>query len=173
MCKSCLSVLKIFAVFQLHHPPMRRLTSPIFCFTTYKQQKAGQGPGHKAALFRNWSAVHNHNVPCAVCYVSTRVAVTMIPAKTWCPSTWTLEYSGYLMSEARLWNDHTRTMYKCVDKNPDSVPGSASSTNGALFYHVEASCNGMLCPPCDPQKELTCAVCTNRGRYFICRRRYL
>ena len=28
------------------------------------------------------------------------------------------------------------------------------------FYHVEANCNGMLCPPYDPQKELTCAVCT-------------
>ena len=27
------------------------------------------------------SAVHDHNVPCAVCYASTRVAVTMIPAK--------------------------------------------------------------------------------------------
>ena len=25
------------------------------------------------------SAVHNHDVPCAVCYASTRVAVTMIP----------------------------------------------------------------------------------------------
>ena len=32
------------------------------------------------------SAVHDHNVPCAVCYASTRVAVTMIPAKTRCPS---------------------------------------------------------------------------------------
>ena len=102
-------------------------------------------------------AVNNHNVPCAVCYASTRVAVTMIPAKTRCPSTWTLEYSGYLMSD--YYNYH-RTMYECVDKNPDSVPGSASNTNGALFHHVEASCNGMLCPPYDPQKELTCAVCT-------------
>ena len=103
------------------------------------------------------SAVNNHNVPCAVCYVSTRVAVTMIPAKTRCPSNWTLEYSGYLMSDYHV---YTTTMYECVDKNPDSVPGSASNTNGALFYHVEASCNGMLCPPYDPQKELTCAVCT-------------
>ena len=51
-------------------------------------------------------------------------------------------------------------MYECVDKNPDSVPGSASSTDGAVFHHVEASCNGMLCPPYDPQKEFTCAVCT-------------
>ena len=106
------------------------------------------------------SAVYNHNVPCAVCYASTRVAVTMIPAKTHCPSTWTLEYSGYLMSEGRAWSDHFRTMYECVDKNPDSIPGSVSDANGALFYHVEANCNGMACPPYDPQKELTCAVCT-------------
>ena len=103
------------------------------------------------------SAVYNHNVPCAVCYASTRVAVTMIPAKTHCPSNWTLEYSGYLMSDYR---GYTTTMYECVDKNPDSVPGSAADTDGALFYHVEASCNGMLCPPYDRQKELTCAVCT-------------
>ena len=115
------------------------------------------GAEYETQTNRPLSAVHNHNVPCAVCYASIRVAVTMIPAKTQCPSTWTLEYSGYLMSEL---NTHHRTMYECVDKNPDSVPGSASNTDGALFYHVEASCNGMLCPPYDPQKELTCAVCT-------------
>ena len=106
------------------------------------------------------SAIHDHNVPCAVCYASTRVAAMMIPAKTRCPSTWTLEYSGYLMSAARFWSDHRRTMYECVDKDPDSVPGGANSTDGALLYTVEASCNGMACPPYDPQKELTCAVCT-------------
>ena len=103
------------------------------------------------------SAVRDHNAPCAVCYASTRVAVTMIPAKTRCPSTWTLEYSGYLMSQHI--NFHP-TMYECVDKNPDSIPGTATDTNGALFRHVEANCNGMACPPYDPQKELTCAVCT-------------
>jgi len=82
------------------------------------------------------SAVNNHNVPCAVCYASTRAAVTMIPAKTR-PSTWTLEYSGYLMSD---YKDYHTTMYECVDKNPDSVPGSAANTNRALFHHVEAQC---------------------------------
>ena len=104
-------------------------------------------------------AVHNHNVPCAVCYASTRVAVTMIPAKTQCQSNWTLEYSGYLMS-AYLGSNRHPSMYECVDKNPGSVPGSAANTFGALFHTVEANCNGMLCPPYDPQKELTCAVCT-------------
>ena len=50
-------------------------------------------------------AIHNHNVPCAVCYASTRVAVTMIPAKTRCPSTWTLEYS--------VWLPHVRLSWLC------------------------------------------------------------
>ena len=34
----------------------------------------------------------------------SREAVMMIPAKTR-PSTWTLEYSGYLMAEASAWSD--------------------------------------------------------------------
>ena len=35
---------------------------------------------------------HDHNVPCAVCYASTRETVLMIPAKTSCPTSWTREY---------------------------------------------------------------------------------
>ena len=103
--------------------------------------------------------VRNHNVPCAVCYGSTRAAAMMIPAKTTCPQSWTREYYGYLMSALKgtSSNPHYRTM---VDKDPDSIPGSGANTDGALFYHVEASCNGMPCPPYDPQKELNCVVCT-------------
>ena len=39
----------------------------------------------------------DHNVPCAVCYVSTRETVLMIPAKTSCPTSWTREYYGCLL----------------------------------------------------------------------------
>ena len=81
----------------------------------------------------------------------------MIPAKYDCPTNWILEYKGYLMTE---YYTHNRNSFECVDKDPDSIPGSAANTNGALFYHVEATCNGIHCPPYDPQKELTCAVCT-------------
>ena len=77
-------------------------------------------------------AVHDHNIPCAVCYASTRVAVTMILAKTRCPSTWTLEYSGCLMSAAQ--GSHYHTMFECVDKFQDFVPGSASNINGAQCH---------------------------------------
>ena len=42
---------------------------------------------------------HNHNVPCAVCYTSTKVVQLMIPAKTACPTSWTVEYVGYLIKD--------------------------------------------------------------------------
>ena len=104
-----------------------------------------------------FSSLNNDNVPCAVCYVSTRAAVLMIPAWRHCPSLWTLEYSGYLMSE---YYNHYSSTFECVDKNSDPLPGSHSNTHGGLFYHVEGSCNGLPCPPYEAQKELTCAVCT-------------
>ena len=103
------------------------------------------------------SAVNNHNAPCAVCHVSTRAAVLMIPAWLHCPSQWTLEYTGYLMTEH---NAHNAATFECVDKDAEAVPGSHVNTNGGEFYHVEGSCNGLPCPPYVAEKELTCAVCT-------------
>ena len=101
---------------------------------------------------------HDHNVPCAVCYAPTQETVVMIPAQLSCPSSWTREYYGYLMTER--YNYH-RSTFECVDQSPESVPGSLASTDGALFFHVEVKCNhGIPCPPYDAQKEVTCVVCT-------------
>ena len=104
------------------------------------------------------SSVNYHNVPCAVCYVATRSVSLMIPAKTQCPTLWTLEYIGYLM--AGHYNNG-RTMYECVDKDPESVPGLNVGSNPRAFFRLaEPYCNGLSCPPYDAEKELTCAVCT-------------
>ena len=101
---------------------------------------------------------NDHNVPCAVCHVSTRSAVLMIPGKTTCPTTWTREYYGYLMSE---YHTHKRSMYECVDRAMESLPGSSANTNGALFYHVEAVCGvGLPCPQYNNVNEINCVVCT-------------
>ena len=99
----------------------------------------------------------DHNIPCVVCAVSTRKMVLMIPAKTSCPTSWTREYYGCLMSE---FINHHHSHYECVDKDSESISGSHANNDGALFYHVEAKCNGMACPPYDAQKELNCVVCT-------------
>ena len=115
------------------------------------------GAGYANSPFRSF---HDHNVPCAVCYTSTRQTVVMIPARRTCPSSWNKEYYGYLMTE-RSHPVHHRSTFECVDRSPQSVPGSIRSTDGALFYHVEVKCNhGIPCPPYDTQRELTCVVCT-------------
>ena len=81
----------------------------------------------------------------------------MVPAKTECPSSWTREYYGYLMTE---YHGHHRSSFDCVDVSPDTVPGGAGSTDGALFYYTKASCNGLQCPPYVTNKVVSCAVCT-------------
>ena len=106
-------------------------------------------------------SILDQNVPCAVCYASTRAAMIMVPAKTRCPytSSWTKEYYGYLMTE-REHTSHYRSSFDCVDVNPDVVPGGGGNTNGALFHHVVASCNGLQCPPYQANRVVSCAVCT-------------
>ena len=84
----------------------------------------------------------------------------MIPARVDCFGNWTKEYEGQLMT-TRSGHNHYRSMFECLDKDAESVrAGSTANTHGAVFYPVEASCNGMACPPYDPQKELMCVVCT-------------
>ena len=105
------------------------------------------------------SQFNSHNVPCAVCYVATRGSVVMVPAKTQCHAGWTREYYGYLMS---AYHTHAgRTMYECIDIDPESVPGLNTGVGPrSFFYFNEIYWNGFSCPPYNAEKELTCAVCT-------------
>ena len=102
---------------------------------------------------------HDHNVPCAVCHVSTRSSQIMVPGTYQCPPGWTPEYSGWLMAE-----HHThkgRNMFTCMDKDAELVPGQPANNDGNLFYHVEVDCGtGIPCPPHSGSKELSCVVCT-------------
>ena len=101
--------------------------------------------------------VNQHNVPCAVCFASARGSTLMIPAKTECPSTWTREYYGYLTAERAT---HRRSVFSCVDVAPETIGNSAGNTNGALFYYVLTTCNGITCPPYGAERALSCVVCT-------------
>jgi hypothetical protein len=51
-------------------------------------------------------------------------------------------------------------MYECVDMAMEFIPGSQNHIDGGHFYHVEAHCNGMACPPYSAEKELGCVVCS-------------
>ena len=100
-----------------------------------------------------------HNIPCAVCYVSTRGTVLTIPAKLTCPTHWTTEYTGYVMAGQE--GHPGRTLFECIDQQSESVPElDASNHNNALYYHVEATCNSLNCPPYNTEGEMTCVVCS-------------
>ena len=103
--------------------------------------------------------LNKHDAPCAVCYVRSRGSQVMIPGTNKCPSGWTREYYGYLMTSHY---DHAHpSEFVCVDVDAEVVPGSHRDTNGALLYVVQGDCGHAL--PCKPYihgYELTCVVCT-------------
>jgi hypothetical protein len=103
------------------------------------------------------SSLDEHDVPCAVCHVTKHASQMMLPGRNVCPAGWTREYKGYLMA---AYHNHHRTMYTCVDENPDYTRGTHANRDGALFYFVEGECGSLPCKPYIAGRELTCAVCT-------------
>jgi hypothetical protein len=98
------------------------------------------------------------DVQCAVCRVTSRATVLMIPARNECYDGWTREYAGYLMAGRR---DHAAaSQYVCVDAAPETLDGSVKDDNGKLFYLVEGRCGSLKCPPYVEGRELTCVVCS-------------
>ena len=105
------------------------------------------------------NSVHDQNVPCVACHVTTRSAQLMIPGTYQCPRGWTTEYMGWLMSDRYLHKG--RTEFVCVDKYPESLPGLGNSVDGALLHPVQVDCHfGIPCPPYVDPKDLACVVCT-------------
>jgi len=102
--------------------------------------------------------LHDHDAPCVVCYVSSRGSMLMMPARNDCPSGWTEEYHGYLMTE--FYNHPKQRDFICVDEDAEYVPGSGADKDGALLYVVEGVCGSLPCLPYVAGRELTCAVCT-------------
>ena len=87
--------------------------------------------------FPPFAPQHYHDVPCAVCRVTLRGTMIMMPARMMCPSGWTREYNGYLMS-AR-W-DQKRTEFICLDRNPEVVGGTHQKESGSVITPVEVRC---------------------------------
>ena len=79
--------------------------------------------------------IHDHEAPCVVCFVKSRSSMLMMPARNDCPSGWTEEYHGYLMTEHHG-HRHSRD-FICLDGDPEYVSGSQANRNGALLYPVE------------------------------------
>ena len=93
------------------------------------------------------SALSNHVVP-----------LLMMPARNDCPSGWTEEYHGYLMTN--YYNHPNQKDFICIDKDPEYIHGSHARRGENWLYPVEGYCGSLPCLPYVQHRELTCAVCT-------------
>ena len=100
----------------------------------------------------------NKPAPCAVCLADLRSTILMVPAKTQCPDGWSVEYHGYLASEARS-STRARSSYVCWDRAPE-ISAGGSSQNQAVIYPVAVICGSLPCSPYITGRELTCVVCS-------------
>ena len=101
--------------------------------------------------------LNDHNVPCAVCSVTIGAEVIMIPARNSCPSSWTLEYDGYLMSESP---NNRRSSFICVDRSREIVPGFDAHADATDLFYCRVDCPNLFCPPYDDTMTIGCAVCS-------------
>ena len=77
------------------------------------------------------SGIYQHDIPCAVCHVSTRTSVLMIPAKIQCPVPWIREYYGYLTADH---DGHYRTSFILASPKDNYNPQKCV----ACFLHVNS-----------------------------------
>ena len=123
------------------------------------QDRARLGPVEFHSDAHLGTITWNDNARCAVCK-TTRSSTIMIPATTSCPSGWTREYYGYLMTSHNGQNQH-RGQFVCVDRFSRPLAGGRGHTPEAHdLWTVEAYCSVIPCPPYNDYKELTCAVCS-------------
>ena len=108
------------------------------------------------AQFDSSTSMLNHDIPCALCYANRSTSL-MIPAKFTCPSGWTNEYHGYLMTSL---DDQSKVEYMCVDKAFRSANRESKIEKGLLLYPVEVKCQSLPCPPFNATMDMTCAQCT-------------
>ena len=101
--------------------------------------------------------LHDKDVPCAVCRRRGKFSVIMIPGKQTCYSGWKAEYTGFLMTENKNYNNKD---YVCVDKDAEPIDRDSTGKDGALFYGVRTTCGSLRCPPYKNHTEMLCVVCT-------------
>jgi hypothetical protein len=59
-----------------------------------------------------------------------------------------------------LTEEEQQTMCACLMTHNTLYLFNLEYKEIGLYYHVEASCNGMACPPYNAEKELGCVVCS-------------
>ncbi|PVD19679.1 hypothetical protein C0Q70_20169 [Pomacea canaliculata] len=103
-------------------------------------------------------AENDQDAVCAVCFVKTRSVNIMIPGTNKCPTGWSSEYTGLLMSG---YDGHAgSTEFICVDSKLEGRNSSSANNNGRLLYLVAGYCGSLPCPPYLNNYILQCVFCS-------------
>ncbi|KAK7096787.1 uncharacterized protein [Littorina saxatilis] len=134
-------------------------TNPL-CLTTTPQYDDTKTPSNHGyvygAKYNSIPGHSNHEVaPCSVCLAAQSTTI-MVPATLACPSGWTPQYTGHLVSGHKT---HYATEYVCLDGSSEVFSTNITNT-GLLFYYVINMCGNLPCPPFIENRVLTCVVCS-------------
>ena len=102
------------------------------------------------------TGLHDRDARCARCLVTGNSVSIMVPGTVDCPSGWTRQYWGYLMSTHYT---QTKSEFVCVAYNAEAT-GSTANHNGALWYPVEAEMGSLNGSGQVQDREVVCSVCT-------------
>ena len=98
----------------------------------------------------------DRNMPCAVCEVTGKSTILMIPSHYQCPAGWRMEYNGYIMAGHP--SHAGNSMYNCIDKHLQQISGSGGDNSGHQLYTIYAQSGQFL--PYVGSNAMTCVVCT-------------
>eukprot|EP01050_Picozoa_sp_SAG11_P008209 SAG11_NODE_712_length_7637_cov_13.877554_2_plen_842_part_01 len=121
----------------------------------------------RLALWRLWY-LHDEDVPCAVCQSPGSISVFMQPGNRVCPSGWTPEYEGYIMSSPI---NTRRGEYVCVDEEAEAAAASDPNRNtyASQMSPVEQVLEkGAMLPAQVQFGELVCVVCSRPDPSITC-----
>ncbi len=101
----------------------------------------------KAAEYKTFTKSNNHNAACAVCMVKERGSIMVLPGTNKCLDSWTMEYSGYLM-----------TGNTCVDIKMIVIATTDTYNGGPTLRHEVATTE--ISNEYEKDKVLSCVVCS-------------
>ena len=101
------------------------------------------------------SSLDSKLAPCVVCAAERKSTTVMIPARNDCPTGWSLEYHGYLLSSHHATDKNSQSL--CLDYNMEGL--NRTGDGGHHLYRVGVDAGYGLPSSFPSARELTCAVC--------------
>lgn len=105
------------------------------------------------------SSKNDKIITCSICQLYTRTSVLMIPGTATCPTGFTTQYTGYIVTAGSLSTGVTQP-YVCLDENVIVGADNVTSSDSGRAYPAQIKCGALDCGTYPDNAEVKCAVCT-------------